>query len=74
MSKSIVLNTPTFFKKDLCFSDPTSWAILTEPILPDLIMICSAVKSEGILSSYSLILFLSQLIDFGKSIKQVSRS
>ena len=72
MSKSIGLNIPTFFKKDLCFSGPTNWAILTEPILPDLIKICSAVRSEGILLSYSPILCLSQRIDFGKSKNSVS--
>ena len=66
MSKSIELNTPTFSKKDLCFSGPIIWPILTEPIFPDLIKICSAVKSDGISLSYSPILCLSQRIDFGK--------
>ena len=40
-------------KKSLNLSIPTFCAILTEPIFPDLIKICSAVKSVGISSSYS---------------------
>jgi hypothetical protein len=46
---------PTFSKNDSNFSGPIFWAILTDPILPDLIKICSAVRSFGILLSYSLI-------------------
>ena len=39
----------------LNFLGPIFCAILTDPILPDLIKICSAVRSDGILLSYSLI-------------------
>ena len=41
-------------------------------MFPDLIIICSAVKSDGILLSYSPILFLPHWIDFGKSMNSVS--
>ena len=51
---------PILFKKDLYLSIPNFWAILTDPIFEDLIKICSAVKSEGSLSSYSVIEFLAQ--------------
>ena len=72
MSNSILLITFIFIKKDLNFSIPIFWPILTEPIFPDLIKIYSAVKSDGILLSYSPILYLSHLIDLGKSINSVS--
>ena len=45
--------------------------ILTDPILPDLIKICSAVKFEGILLSYSLIGRPAQVILLGKSVNFV---
>ena len=41
-------------------------------MFPDLIIICSAVKSDGILLSYSPILSLPHWIDFGKSTNSVS--
>ena len=41
-----------------------AWAILTDPMLPDLISICSAVKLDGIVSSYSLIVFFPHKILF----------
>ena len=56
------------------FSEPTFCAILTDPIFPDLTKICSAVKFDGILLSYSPILYLSHLIDLGKSKNSVSGS
>ena len=49
------LRIPTFSKNDLNFSGPIFCAILTDPTFPDLINICSAVRSDGILLSYSLI-------------------
>ena len=48
-----VFKTPIFSKKSLNLAIPTFCPILTEPIFPDLIKISSAVKSVGILSSYS---------------------
>ena len=72
MSKSISLKTPTFSKNNLNFSEPIFWAIFTDPIFPDLTKICSAVKFDGISLSYSPILYLSHLIDFGKSKNTVS--
>ena len=74
MSKLIWFNTPISSKKDLNFSGPTFCAILTDPMFPDLTRICSAVKSEGISLSYSPILYLSHLIDFGKFKNSVSGS
>ena len=53
ISNSILFKTPIFFKNNLNLSIPSFCPILTEPIFPDLIKICSAVKSFGILSSYS---------------------
>ncbi len=67
ISKSILSVTPIFDKNNLNFSSPTFWPILTEPIFPDRIKICSAVKFEGILLSYSLIGNPAQVRDFGKS-------
>ena len=69
ISKSIWLNTPIFSKNNLNLSFSsfsTLCAILTEPIFPDLIKICSAVILGGISSSYSLIGNPAQVIDFGK--------
>ena len=43
-------------------------------MFPDLIKICSAVKLEGILSSYSLIGNPAQVKNFGRSINSVSGS
>ena len=63
-----------FSKKNLNFSTPIFCPILTDPILPDLIKICSAVKSEGILLSYSLIGNPAQVKDFGKSANSVCGS
>ena len=57
-------NIPIFTKKSSKLSIPTFWAIRTDPIFPDLIKICSAVKFEGILLSYSSIEFLLQVIFF----------
>ena len=51
---------------------PTDWAILTEPIFPDLIKICSAVNFDGIFSSYSLIWLLAHFRLFGKLSNSVS--
>ena len=62
MSKSILLKTPTFSKNNLNFSEPTFWAILTDPIFPDLTKICSAVKSDGISLSYSPILYYQMVV------------
>ncbi len=53
ISNLILSKTPIFCKKFLNFSSPIFCPILTDPILPDLIKICSAVRSVGILSSYS---------------------
>ena len=53
------------------FSSPTLCPILTEPILPDLIKISSAVKVDGISWSYSLIGNPAQVSDLGKSINLV---
>ena len=53
---------------------PTFSAILTEPIFPDLIKISSAVKSDGILSSYSDIEFPAHVILFLRSLNSVSGS
>ena len=64
-SNSIFSITPSFFKYDLKFSTPNFCAILTDPMLPDLTNICSAVKFEGILLSYSLMGKPAQVIDFG---------
>ena len=58
ISKSIAFIKLNLFINFLNFSSPTAWPILTEPILPDLISICSAVKLDGIFLSYSLIIFL----------------
>jgi len=41
-------------------------------MLPDLIKICSAVRSEGIFSSYSPIVYLLQEIFFSKFLNSVS--
>ena len=60
ISNSILFKTPIFSKKSLNLSIPTFCAILTEPIFPDLIKISSAVKSVGILSSYSPMGFPAQ--------------
>ena len=57
ISNSILFKTPIFSKKIFSFSIPTFCPILTEPMFPDLINISSAVKSVGILSSYSPIGF-----------------
>ena len=65
---------PILDRNNLNFSSPICWPILTEPIFPDLIRICSAVKSDGILSSYSLIGNPAQVNDFGKSLYSVSGS
>ena len=65
ISKLISSKTPSFDKNDLNFSSPIFWPILTEPIFPDRIKICSAVKFEGILLSYSLIINPAQVNDFG---------
>ena len=74
ISKLISFKTPSFDKNNLNLSSPTFWPILTEPILPDRIKICSAVKSEGIFSSYSLIGNPAQVIDLGKLLNFVSGS
>ena len=74
MSKFISPKTPTFVKNDLNFSNPTNWPIFTDPTFPDLIKICSAVKVEGIFSSYSLIGKPAQVIDFGNLLNLVSGS
>ena len=74
ISNSILFKTPIFSKKSLSFSIPTFCPILTEPIFPDLIKICSVVKSEGILLSYSPIVLPAHLIFFGKFINSVSGS
>ena len=63
---------PRSFKKFLNFSTPSFWAILTEPIFPDLINISSAVKSLGISLSYSPIGLPPQKIFFSKLTKGVS--
>ena len=63
--------TPILCKKNLSFSTPTFCPILTEPIFPDLIKISSAVKSDGILSSYSPIICLPQRIFFFKFLNSV---
>ena len=49
-----------FVKKFFSFSGPNFCAILTEPIFPDLIKICSAVRSDGIFLSYSPICLPAQ--------------
>ena len=67
MSKLATPRIPIFDKKDLYLSIPIFWPILTEPILPERIRISSAVKFEGISSSYSLIVKPAQVKDFGKS-------
>ena len=72
ISKSIFFSTPSFDKNNLNFSSPTFWPILTDPMFPDLIKICSAVKSEGILLSYSSIEFLLQVIFFFRLVNSVS--
>ena len=74
ISKSIFSNMPSFDKNNLNFSCPTFWPILTDPIFPDLIRICSAVRSVGISLSYSLIGNPEQVKDFGKLINLVSGS
>ena len=48
----------------LNFSIPKDCPILTDPIFPERIKICSAERSEGIFSSYSLIVFFPHLIFF----------
>ena len=63
------------FKNVLCFSIPTFLAILIDPIFPDFTKICSTVKSDGILSSYSPMVWSSpQLIVFLESKNSVSGS
>ena len=57
ISKSILLKTPIFSKNNFNLSISSFCPILTEPILPDLIKICSTVRSDGILLSYSEITF-----------------
>ena len=74
ISNSILSKIPIFFKNNLNFSIPIFWAILTDPILPDLIKISSAVKSDGISSSYSLIGLPAQVKFFGKFSNSVSGS
>ena len=64
-------NIPIFTKKSSKLSIPTFWAIRTDPIFPDLIKICSAVKFEGILLSYSSIEFLLQVIFFFRPVNSV---
>ena len=69
-----MLKIPIFSKKDLNFSIPNFCPILTEPMFPDLIKICSAVKSDGILLSYSFIVYFEQEICFFKFKNSVSGS
>ena len=74
ISNWIFSRIPILDKNNLNLSSPNFWAILTDPIFPDLIKICSAVKLEGILSLYSLIGNPAQVKDFGKLINCVSGS
>ena len=74
ISNSILLIKLIFVKNCLNFSTPIFWPILTEPILPYLIKISSAVRSLGIFLSYSLIVFFPQSILFSRSINFVSTS
>ena len=72
ISKLIFSKIPSLFKNNLNLSSPTCCPILTEPIFPDRIKICSAVKFDGILTSYSLIGKPAQNNDLGKSKNLVS--
>ena len=72
ISKLIFSKTPSFDKNKLNFFSPNCCAILTEPIFPERTKICSAVKSDGILLSYSRIGNPAQVSDFGKSKNSVS--
>ena len=74
ISNFISPKIPRLFKKSLYFSIPIFWPILTEPIFPDRIKICSAVKFEGIFSSCSLMGNPAQVIDLGKLLNFVSGS
>ena len=71
ISKSILFKSPSFCKKDENFSKPTSCAILTDPIFPDRIKICSTVRSVGILLSYSLIGLFAHSRVLGKFLNSV---
>ena len=73
-SKSILFKTPIFSKNDFNLSISSFWPILTEPILPDLIKICSTVRFDGIFLSYSEIIFFPHLICFFKFLNFVSGS
>ena len=66
ISNLIGLIKSKFFKNSLNFSIPIDCPILTDPMLPDRINISSAVKSDGIFLSYSLIVFPPQFIVFSK--------
>ena len=74
ISKSIFSIIPRLNKNLLNFSSPILCPILTEPIFPDLTKICSAVKFEGKLSSYSRIGNPAHVSDLGRSTNFVSGS
>jgi hypothetical protein len=61
MSKSILFKIPIFSKNSFNLSIPSFCPILTEPIFPDLIKICSTVRFDGIFLSYSEIIFFQHL-------------
>ena len=74
MSKSILFKTPTFSKNNFNLLISSFWPILTEPILPDLIKICSTVRSDGIFLSYSEMIFFPHFNFFFKFKNSVSIS
>ena len=69
---NILFNKSKFSRKSLKFSKPTFWAILIEPIFPDLINISSAVRLDGISKSYSEIDLPAHFIFFGKFSELIS--
>ena len=72
ISNCILFNKSNFSRKFLKFTKPTFWAILIEPIFPDLINISSAVRLDGISVSYSEIDLPAHFIFFGRFLKRVS--
>ena len=72
ISNCILFNKSKFSRKSLKFSKPTFWAILIEPIFPDLINISSAVRLDGISKSYSEIDLPAHFIFFGKFSELIS--
>ena len=72
MSKFILLRIPIFSKKAFNLIISNFCPILTDPMFPDLIKICSTVRSDGILLSYSDMLLFPHCNLFSKFKNSVS--